>query len=151
MGKFVVWSDTLSVGIEEIDEQHKMLVELVNKMHEAIHQRHGSDVVKSILGDLADYTRIHFAVEESLMRILNYPGYDDHKEIHEELLQSVVDLQEKVATGKTAIGFELMHFLKTWLTKHIMEEDMQYSGFFLMAGAQPKLSKKSWIKRLWGN
>ncbi|MEW8498684.1 MAG: hemerythrin domain-containing protein, partial [Candidatus Thiodiazotropha taylori] len=70
MGKFVEWSDALSVGIEEIDEQHKMLVDLVNKMHEAIHQRHGSDVVKSILGDLAEYTRIHFAVEESLMRIL---------------------------------------------------------------------------------
>ncbi|MES9814261.1 MAG: bacteriohemerythrin [Candidatus Thiodiazotropha sp.] len=151
MSKFVEWSDALSVGIEEIDEQHKMLVELVNKMHEAIHQRHGSDVVKSILGDLADYTRIHFAVEESLMRILNYPGYEDHKEIHEELLQSVADLQEKVTTGKTAIGFELMHFLKTWLTKHIMEEDMEYSGFFLKAGAQPRLSKKSWIQRLWSS
>ncbi|MCU7813082.1 MAG: bacteriohemerythrin [Candidatus Thiodiazotropha sp. (ex Notomyrtea botanica)] len=150
MSNFVEWSDTLSVGIEEIDEQHKVLVDLVNKMHEAIHQRHGSDVVNSILKDLADYTRIHFAVEESLMRILNYPGYEEHKEIHEELLHSVVDLQDKVATGKKSIGFELMHFLKTWLTKHIMEEDMQYSGFFISAGAQPKLSKKSWIKRLWG-
>jgi hemerythrin len=151
MSKFVQWSDALSVGIEEIDEQHKMLVELVNKMHEAIHQRHGSDVVISILHDLADYTRIHFAVEESLMRILNYPGYEDHKDIHEELLHAVQDLQEKVASGKKSIGFELMHFLKTWLTKHIMEEDMQYSGFFLSSGAQPKLGKKSWIKRLWGS
>jgi hemerythrin len=149
MSKFVEWSDTLSVGIEEIDEQHKVLVDLVNKMHEAIHQRHGSDVVISILSDLADYTRIHFAVEESLMRILNYPGYEAHKEIHEELLGAVADLQEKVATGKKSIGFELMHFLKTWLTKHIMEEDMQYSGFFIASGAQPTLGKKSWIKRLW--
>ncbi|MCU7880715.1 MAG: bacteriohemerythrin [Candidatus Thiodiazotropha sp. (ex Lucinoma aequizonata)] len=149
MGKFVEWYDTLSVGIEEIDERHKMLVDLVNKMHEAIHQGHGSDVVKSILGDLAEYTHIHFAVEESLMRILNYPGYDHYKKIHEELLHSVSDLQEKVATGKTAIGFELMYFLKTWLTKHIMEEEMQYTGFFFNAGAQAKLSKKSRIKRLW--
>lgn len=151
MSKFVEWSDTLSVGIEEIDGQHKVLVDLVNKMHEAIHQRHGSDVVNSILSDLADYTRIHFAVEESLMRILNYPGYEAHKEIHEELLGAVVDLQEKVATGKKSIGFELMHFLKTWLTKHIMEEDMQYSGFFIASGAQPRLGKKSWIKRLWSS
>ncbi len=151
MSNFVEWSDTLSVGIEEIDEQHKVLVDLVNQMHEAIHQRHGSDVVIGILGKLAEYTRIHFAVEESLMRILNYPGYEEHKEIHEELLHTVQDLQEKVASGKKSIGFELMHFLKTWLTKHIMEEDMQYSGFFLKAGAQPTLGKKSWIKRLWGN
>ena len=102
MANFVEWSDTLSVGIEEIDEQHKVLVELINRMHEAIHQRHGSDAVKGILVDLADYTRIHFAVEESLMRILNYPDYENHKAIHEELLQHVLELQEKVESGKTA-------------------------------------------------
>jgi hemerythrin len=152
MSKFVEWSnDALSVGIEEIDEQHKVLVELINRMHDAIHKRHGSDVVKGILAELADYTRIHFTVEESLMRILNYPGYEEHKEIHEELLNHVIELKEKVESGKTAIGFELMHFLKNWLTKHIMEEDMQYSGFFLAAGAKPKLEKKSWVKRLWGS
>ena len=151
MSNFVEWDDTLSVGIEEIDEQHKVLVDLVNKMHEAIHQRHGSDVVIGILSDLTEYTRIHFAVEESLMRILNYPDYDNHKQVHEELLHTVADLQDKVASGKKSIGFELMHFLKTWLVKHIMEEDMQYSGFFLEAGAQPKLGKKSWISKLWGS
>ena len=150
MSNFVEWDDSLSVGIEEIDEQHKVLVDMVNKMHEAIHQRHGSDAVIGILNNLAEYTRIHFAVEESLMRILNYPDYDDHKHIHEDLLHTVQDLQEKVASGKKSIGFELMHFLKTWLTKHIMEEDMQYSSFFISAGAQPKLGKKSWIQRLWG-
>ncbi|MGD8908391.1 MAG: bacteriohemerythrin [Chromatiales bacterium] len=151
MSNFVEWSNDLSVGIEEIDEQHKVLVGLVNKMHEAIHQRHGSDVVISILSDLADYTRIHFAVEESLMRILNYPGYEEHKKVHEELLHTVQDLQEKVASGKKSIGFELMHFLKTWLTKHILDEDMEYSSFFIKAGAQPKLSKRSWIQRLWSS
>ncbi|MBL3526193.1 MAG: hemerythrin family protein [gamma proteobacterium endosymbiont of Lamellibrachia anaximandri] len=151
MGAFVEWSDSLSVGIEEIDEQHKILVNLINRMHQAIHERHGSDAVKGILAELADYTRIHFAVEESLMRILNYPGYEEHKEIHEELLNHVIELVQKVESGKTAIGFELLHFLKTWLTKHIMEEDMQYTGFFLAAGANPKLSKKSWIQRLWGS
>jgi hemerythrin len=151
MSDFVAWSDELSVGIEEIDEQHKMLVSLVNKMHDAIHHRHGSDVVQDILQQLTDYTRIHFAVEESLMRILNYPGYEEHRDIHEELVEHIVDLKNKVATGKTSIGFELMHFLKLWLTRHIMEEDQQYSGFFLATGAQPKLQKKSWVKRLWGN
>ncbi len=149
MGNFVAWSEQLSVGIEEIDEQHKVLVSLVNRMHEAIQEHHGSDAVQGILAELADYTRIHFAVEESLMRILNYPGYEEHREIHEELLQHVVELKEKVAAGKKAISFELMHFLKTWLTKHILEEDMNYSGFFLAAGVSPHLEKKSWIKRLW--
>ncbi|MCU7801075.1 MAG: bacteriohemerythrin [gamma proteobacterium symbiont of Lucinoma myriamae] len=120
-------------------------------MHTAIEEHHGSDVVSEILSELADYTKIHFAVEESLMRILDYPGYEDHKEIHDELLNNVLELQKKVAFGKTAISFELMHFLKSWLSKHILEEDMQYSGFFIASGAKPELKSKSWIKRLWGS
>jgi hemerythrin len=149
MAKFVEWSDTLSVGIEEIDAQHQVLVDLVNQMHDAIRERHSSDVVRGILDRLAEYTRIHFAVEESLMRILGYPEYEEHKAQHEELIQSVADLQHKVAAGQTAIGFELMHFLKVWLTRHIMESDQKYSEHFLTTGAKSKLKKKSWASRLW--
>ena len=150
MAKFVEWSDVLSVGIEEIDAQHKVLVGLVNEMHEAIRLHHANEVVHGILNKLAEYTRIHFAVEESLMRILDYPDYEVHKAQHEELIRSVVDLQEKVASGKASVGFELMHFLKVWLTKHIIESDKHYGTHFLAAGAKPKLKKTSWISRLWG-
>lgn len=149
MGKFIEWSDELSVGIEEIDEQHKVLVALVNQMHDAIHERHGSEAVHGILAQLADYTRIHFAVEESLQRILHYPGYDKHKLEHEELIQHMRELQEKVASGRAAVSFELMHFLKLWLTKHIMGSDREYGSYFLEAGLQPKLKKRSWATRLW--
>ncbi len=151
MGNFIEWTDELSVGIEEINEQHKVLIALINRMHNAIEDKHGSEEVIGILTELADYTKIHFAVEESLMRILNYPGYDEHKDIHDELLEHVIELHEKVSSGHTAISFELMHFLKSWLSKHILEEDMQYSGFFLAAGTLPALKKKSWFERLWSS
>lgn len=149
MAKFVEWSDELSVRIEEIDAQHKVLIGLVNEMHEAIHRRQGGDIVRGILDKLADYTRIHFAVEESLMRIFGYPRYDEHKIEHEELIRHVQDLQHKIDSGKTAIGFELMHFLKFWLTKHIIESDQSYSSFFLGATLKPQLAKRSWASRLW--
>ena len=149
MAKFVEWSDVLSVGIEEIDAQHQVLVGLVNEMHEAIRLHHASEVVHGILNKLAEYTRIHFAVEESLMRILDYPDYEGHKAQHEELIRSVIDLQEKVTSGKASVGFELMHFLKVWLTKHIIESDKEYGSYFLESGAKPRLKKKSWAARLW--
>lgn len=149
MSNFIEWSDELSVGIEEIDAQHQVLVGLVNEMHDAIQHRHGSSVVIGILKRLADYTRIHFAVEESLMRILAYPGYDGHKEEHEKLLEHVKELQEKVDSGRTAIGFELMHFLKIWLTKHIMESDKKYAPYLIEAGARTRHEKKSWATKLW--
>ena len=149
MNKLVEWSDELSVGIDEIDAQHKVLVGLINEMHEAIEQRHGSEVVESILTRLAEYTRIHFAVEESLMRLLGYPDFEAHREEHRALIMQVNDLRRKVETGKTAIGFELMHFLKLWLTKHIMESDQEYARYFAVSGSWPRLKKRSWTSRLW--
>ncbi|MFO1425295.1 MAG: hemerythrin domain-containing protein, partial [Candidatus Competibacteraceae bacterium] len=64
MNKFVEWSNELSVGIEEIDAQHKVLVDLLNQIHEAIQQRHGAEVTRDIVLRLDEYTRVHFAVEE---------------------------------------------------------------------------------------
>lgn len=151
MSKFVEWSDELSVGIEEIDEQHKVLTGLVNEMHEAIQQHHAHDVVRGILERLATYTKTHFVVEESLMRILNYPDYEAHKAEHDNLIAQIDELQSKVNAGKASVNFELMHFLKVWLTKHIMESDKAYSAHFIGAGASTKLKKKSWAAKLWGS
>ncbi len=76
MSKFVEWSNELSVGIEEIDFQHKVLIDLLNEIHEAIQQRQDTEVTRNIVRRLDEYTRVHFAVEESLMRILHYPEYE---------------------------------------------------------------------------
>ncbi len=149
MEKLIDWSDELSVGIEEIDNQHKILVDPVNQMHEAIIQHKASSVVNEILDRLIDYTRIHFAVEESLMRILHYPDYEKHKEQHDELTREVFELKKKVDEGKVAIGFELMHFLKVWLTEHIMKDDKAYAPYFLEQGIKPRLQKRSWLGKLW--
>ncbi|PKM46622.1 MAG: hemerythrin [Gammaproteobacteria bacterium HGW-Gammaproteobacteria-1] len=145
------WSDDLSVGIQEIDDQHQFLVDLLNKLHRAIHQRQGKAAAQAILVELVDYTKIHFAVEESLMRILGYPSYDDHKEQHDHLIAEIHDLQEKLESGKKSITFELLHFLRIWLTKHIMEEDQQYGPFFLSRGAVATSEKKSIAGRLWSS
>ena len=110
MGRFVEWSDELSVGVEEIDEQHKVLVGLVNEMHEAIHQRHGSEVVQEILAKLADYTRIHFAVEESLMRILNY---------QDDIADTAQDLCVLLTMRKTKVPEELKEDVRRLAEKGI--------------------------------
>ncbi|MDG4549566.1 MAG: bacteriohemerythrin [Candidatus Contendobacter sp.] len=149
MGKFVEWSTELSVGIEEIDAQHQVLVDLLNQVHEAIQQRQGMEVARGIVTRLGEYTRVHFAVEESLMRILHYPGYEGHKRKHDELIEQLAELHAKLDAGK-AITFELTLFLKTWLTKHIMEVDKRYVPHFLARGIDPVLARKSWVKKLWG-
>ena len=149
MVKFIEWSNTLSVGIEEIDAQHKVLVDLLNQVHEAIQQRQGVEATNKIVEQLGEYTRIHFAVEESLMRILHYPEYERHKEEHDRLIEQLNEFRAKLEKGKGSISFELAHFLKVWLTRHIMEGDKRYSPYFMEQGIRPELSKKSWVQKLW--
>ena len=151
------WSDDFSVGIQEIDEQHKELVDLLNQLHVAIHEHHGSETSRKILDELADYTRTHFAVEESLMRVSNYPEFAAHKQNHEELIGQVIALQEKLDTGKATITFELLHFLKVWLTRHINEADKRFGAYFITMGASPNwsqhveesMTKKKWWWKFW--
>ncbi|MDR2208025.1 MAG: bacteriohemerythrin [Azoarcus sp.] len=126
------WSDQFSVGIPEIDEQHKTLFDLINMIHTGILDHKGTAACVEVLNELVDYTRVHFGLEETLMRVSKYPEYEDHRGLHRELVSEVVVLQEKIHSGKAAISFELLYFLRTWLTKHILGEDMKYAAFFAL-------------------
>lgn len=144
---FVEWTDDLSVGIQEIDNQHKILIDLINRLFDetVLHQA-GSDttVIDEVLYKLVEYTVIHFTVEESLFRIFSYPDTDTHIGHHNELKAQVIDLQQKVKRGEAQVNTELLLFLKNWLTNHINYEDKLYAPFFLKQGANAT-KKKSWF------
>ncbi len=148
--KLMQWSEQLSVGIQEIDEQHKVLIDLLNKLHNAILHHHGADTCGQIMDELCEYTKIHFSVEESILRILDYPSYENHKEHHEKLLSQVRELRHKMETEDHSISFELLHFLKKWLTIHIMEEDTAYTEHLLSCGAKATFRKKTWLNKFCG-
>ena len=154
MSKFVEWSNELSVGIEEIDTQHQVLVDLLNQIHEAIQQRHGAEVTQDIVLKLDEYTRVHFAVEESLMRISAYPDFSAHKGQHAEFVAQVQDLRQKIKTENAPISFELLRFLRNWLLSHIDESDKRFGQFYRQGGhahyaewqqeVKKTLEKKKW-------
>jgi hemerythrin len=128
------WSEEFSVGIPEIDEQHKTLFTLVNTLYVAILDHKGTAACTEVLDELVDYTRVHFGLEQSLMHIGKYPEYENHCALHRELVDEVVALQDKIRSGKASISFELLHFLRTWLIKHILGEDKKYAAFFASNG-----------------
>lgn len=149
MEKFVAWTDALSVGVDAIDAQHRVLVGLVNEMHEAIQRHAGDQVVGGVLNRLGEYTRIHFATEESLMRMQGYPDLEAHKQEHVELLERLNDLRERFDSGNAELSVELMDLLRFWLTRHMMESDQRYARFFVESGALASPDRRSWIVRLW--
>lgn len=150
--EYIPWSQELSVGIRELDEQHKILIGLINQLYnEAILKRPDNSVISGILNELAQYTVIHFSVEESLFRIFDYPNTDTHQQHHEQLKESLFDIQNKFRLG-TPVTLELMGFLRQWLKQHIMKDDKQYEAFFLEKGFNANWSKKrSWVGKIWNS
>lgn len=148
---FVEWTDNLSVGIEEIDAQHKLLVQLINRLYdETIVHQPDAQVLDNILNQLVEYTVIHFAVEESLFRIFDYPAAETHTHHHDDLKNQVLALQKKVRSGEASVNTELLLFLKGWLQHHILEEDKLYSPFLIEQGVKKSSTQSSsWLSRLW--
>jgi len=149
MARFIEWTDDLSVGIEEIDQQHRSLVEIVNDIHEAIAQHKAKEAMDELLQRLEEYTRIHFAVEESLMRIFHYPAYETHQVEHQKLIEQLKDIRTKFAEGHGGVTFELMQVLRNWLVKHIDGSDKAYTSHFLGGRVHAQAQKRSWFARLW--
>jgi len=147
---FIEWSDEISVGIQEIDEQHKKLVNLINRLYDAMTL--GEDkvaVAKDVLNELVQYTIIHFAVEECLFRIFEYPNYRAHCDMHEDLRNQVDEINKKVQNGERLITPELLFFLRKWITNHIMVEDKKYSPFLLKKGMKKSLGSKFGLSKFW--
>lgn len=150
MESIIEWNNELCVGIDEIDEQHKVLVGLLNKLYrETIIQKGGFIVVNGILKELVQYTIIHFAVEESLFRIFDYHSYESHKKQHDNLKKDVIDIYGRVKRGEDAVNIELLMFLRKWLQTHILKDDKQSSAFLLEKGLKGSWSKRSWVGKIW--
>jgi len=131
---FVKWESKFEVGVAAVDAQHRMLFEHVNTLFDAMQAGHGKDEIGKTLAFLAKYTVDHFKTEEDLMRKSSYPGYLDHKAIHDDLTHQVVELQGKLDKGSQMLSLPVMHFLRDWLSHHISEEDKKMALHLNAAG-----------------
>jgi hemerythrin len=130
------WNDTFSVQIGVIDMQHKNLVNIVNELHQAMVARQGRQDLGKILSGLIKYTQVHFKTEENFMELHRYPEYIHHKSEHEQLTKTVLDFQSKFQNNEVGLTIDVMDFLKSWLSKHIMGSDKKYTPFLNAKGVR---------------
>lgn len=131
---FFKWSPEYSVHIKAIDDQHRELVNILNRLFVAVSKREGDTAVAGILDALMSYTQTHFAQEENLMRQANYKDLEAHLEEHRKLIAKLDQLTKKYLLEEKPIYFEMLSFLKTWLREHIQGADMKYSTALRQAG-----------------
>jgi len=124
---FYQWDDAMSVGVSLIDDDHKALIHLINRLQESVDADDAYDVLSDILSRLIDYVDFHFAREEKVMRACGYPETDSHKEEHDRFTARIREIRTgftpDTAQQKAA---ELTEFLKDWLNHHILVQDMAY-------------------------
>jgi len=81
------WDEGLSVGVDEIDNDHKMLVSIIAELSDAIEENHESDVIKDVFVKLESYVQLHFKREEALMRQCGYQDLDTHISSHQKFIK----------------------------------------------------------------
>ncbi len=128
-----IWNNNFSVGIEQIDAQHKVLIGYIADLERSVdhpdEKQRWSSIHYAIV-QLRDYTRIHFSVEECLMEILAYPGRCAHIEEHKSFVDVISDLERRSITHNDITETEIIEFLRHWLLNHIATSDKEYSRYF---------------------
>ncbi|MGA7723558.1 MAG: bacteriohemerythrin [Ignavibacteriaceae bacterium] len=127
------WSDEYSVGIREIDDQHKKLFDLINQLHSAMKEAKGKSILGKVIKDLISYTEFHFSTEEILLQNCKYPEFQKHKLKHDNFTKKVKEFEQKYLNGGLLLSQEIIQFLRDWLVNHIKESDKEYSLFIIKA------------------
>ncbi len=121
------WSESFGVGHTTLDSDHRILIDLLNQLHDALDTGQSRQVVGSVINVLYEYTEHHFRREEAMLREAGYPTLDAHLALHRALEDRVRDIRDRWAAGnRAALGDEVLEFLKKWLTEHILGADKSY-------------------------
>jgi methyl-accepting chemotaxis protein len=130
----IPWNKSLSIGLDYIDNQHKVLIKLINDLHRAMKAGKSTSTSGAILDQLIEYTETHFANEEKLFKKFRYSEYENHKKVHTGLVNQVKGLKNQFMSGDGTLSVELMDFLQSWLKDHILKVDKKYVPFLRQNG-----------------
>ncbi len=123
------WSDALNLGVEEVDRQHRHLVEIANELLDEVRSENGQKAVDHAIAKLREYTLEHFRSEEEFMNSIGYPEREAHEQEHELLTRQVKKYQKALYQKDVVSVEEVKNFLKEWLIGHILGSDMKIAKF----------------------
>lgn len=123
----MAWSEAYGVGNAMLDSDHRILVNLINQLHDATETGQSHEVVGTVINVLAEYTEHHFRREEALMDSAGYPELAAHQSTHRALEARMREIRERWNAGqRSVLDEEVLAFLKKWLTDHILGADKSY-------------------------
>lgn len=136
---FFEWQESYSVGIAEIDEQHRQLIHLVNMLHGTTRRSEQLatlesvldefDVLFSVLNQLVDCTFYHFQAEAWLMAEHGFPEFETHRGEHARFGERIRGFQDTLAKSKTRLAPDVVEFIRDWWHTHALCSDKKCGAF----------------------
>ncbi|MBF0620988.1 MAG: hemerythrin family protein [Magnetococcales bacterium] len=137
------WSDSLSIGIPEVDEQHQGLVDAMKGLEKLVKPEVSGGHLHVLLGlfmmQVSGYVKTHFSFEEMLMAQHNFPGLDKHRKSHRKLEEDFTDFSKRLEQAKDdeqrrALVKTLLTFMHDWFSQHVKRDDMAYGEYLREEG-----------------
>ena len=120
---YMKWKNEYNIGVASIDNQHKKLTLTIGSLQNALSTTYVNQQMAQTLKFLVKYTQHHFSEEEDVMQAVGFPFLDQHREMHEKLVEEVKEILLRLKNKEEVNAGQLIDFLFHWLNDHILEED----------------------------
>jgi hemerythrin-like metal-binding protein len=134
--KIFEWSKEYSVEIDEMDNHHQRLFDILNKLFTLMIEGGASDKqIIRVIEELLDYTRYHFDEEEKIMAKMGYPELNTHRNHHQVFINQMKEFHTSSENGMAIfVATKVANVGTEWLKNHIMNEDRQYTHYMKKQG-----------------
>ncbi len=122
------WHDEYSIGVDEIDVQHKRFLNLIRRTYELAGQTIENSEVFNLLDELMRYAQFHFGSEELLMQAYLYPKYTEQKNEHARIVKELAEGMEQIGSNKGKLE-NLLFFLINWFFDHDNHFDQELGDY----------------------
>ncbi|MBN9001561.1 MAG: hemerythrin family protein [Rhizobiales bacterium] len=119
----IPWKDSYSVGVADIDYEHREMIDLINDLHERLADKADDLDASAFLGKIFQAISLHFALEERFMQEHGYDQFRQHKNAHERLLDEIRDIMDDYEAAPERASIELSRQLDLWFTDHFKTHD----------------------------
>jgi len=130
--ELITWSNSYSCGIKLIDDQHKILINMINDMfiHVTGSEKEEKDYLFEIVHNITEYIQLHCKTEEKIMVASKYDGYSKHKKEHESIILNFIEKANECLLGNKLTLYLLAKYLKEWIFTHISVMDKNYFKYY---------------------
>lgn len=119
----IEWKDSYSVGVADVDYEHREMIDLINDLHERLSSQSGELDTSAFLGKIFQAISAHFALEERFMQEKGYDQFSQHKNAHEQLLDEIREIMDNYEAAPDDSSTELSRRLDLWFTEHFKTHD----------------------------